>query len=183
MANSYVGLPPDSSGKKLDAESLTVAGIPVIRERDQIAGKGSDEIAEVKASDPSGTDHGLVTRSIEFINPLSENLFSADLAAGSSVDLDSIIIPNGSVAKLVAVSLSSSVPCKWVIKKVVDNVETTFDTVITTVFQLYFLWRPPSKEFCKLTGNGSTTIFRVTPLNLDKLNSANVYSTLYFDEA
>jgi hypothetical protein len=62
MADAVVQLPPDSSGKMLDQESLTVGANTVHRQRQQIAGALAAEIARVMNSAPAGTEYGLVVR-------------------------------------------------------------------------------------------------------------------------
>ncbi len=51
MSNSYIQVPPDSTGKKLDTEQLTVSAQTVERERVQIAGTADVDIAPVSSSD------------------------------------------------------------------------------------------------------------------------------------
>lgn len=51
MADSYIQLPADSTGKKLDTENLTVSAQSVHRERIQIAGATDTAIAPVSAAD------------------------------------------------------------------------------------------------------------------------------------
>lgn len=62
MSDSFIQVQPDSSGKKVDTEQLTVNGQTVEREREQIAGKADTEIVEVKNAEPSTSHHGMVTR-------------------------------------------------------------------------------------------------------------------------
>ena len=62
MADAVVQVPPDSSGKMLDQESLTVGANTVHRQRQQIAGALAAEIARVMNSAPAGTEYGLVVR-------------------------------------------------------------------------------------------------------------------------
>ena len=59
MSDSFVQLPPDGSGKKLDSELLAGGNH---RERLQIAGALLAEIARVINTDPAGTDYGLLVR-------------------------------------------------------------------------------------------------------------------------
>ncbi len=63
MADSYIQVQPDSTGKKLDTELLTVGANAVHRERMQVAGASALEIASVVATAPT-TEYGLVVRNI-----------------------------------------------------------------------------------------------------------------------
>lgn len=51
MSDSFIQVPPDSTGKKLDTEQLTVGANTVERERMQIAGDSATDIAPVTATD------------------------------------------------------------------------------------------------------------------------------------
>lgn len=63
MTDSYVQVPADSTGKKLDTEQLTVGANTVERERMQIAGVSALQIASVLNAAPS-TEYGVVVRNI-----------------------------------------------------------------------------------------------------------------------
>lgn len=62
MADGYIQVAPDSTGKKVDNESLTVGANTVLRQRVQVAGAADVEIARVMNSDPFSTTYGLATR-------------------------------------------------------------------------------------------------------------------------
>lgn len=62
MADSFIRIAESTSGKQLDAESLTISGSTRYRERIQVAGAGSTQIADVVASEPGLTADGLVAR-------------------------------------------------------------------------------------------------------------------------
>src|SRR3990170_1680461 len=64
MTDSYVQVPTDSTGKKLDTEQLAVGANTVERERMQIAGASALEIARVLNSAPAGTEYALIVRNI-----------------------------------------------------------------------------------------------------------------------
>jgi hypothetical protein len=184
MADEYVQLPADGAGKKLDTESLAVGANTVHRERDQIAGKGATEIAEVKATDPASTLHGLVVRPIEFIGPISDPLSSPNLAAGAAATLDAAAITASKTGKLVAVHVGSSVACKWVISTRDGAVLATVGTCFTGGLPGHpnYLWQQPNKEFDKLAYVNGDENFRIVVTNLDDSNSADVYATVYWDE-
>lgn len=188
MADGFIAVPPDSTGKKLDTEQLTVNGIIVQRERDQIAGSLEDEIAAVLNTDPAGNAYGLVVRPIEVVNEARSNPSSSALAAGASVNLDGATIPNAILGKLLLATLSSTVACKWIIKARNGGVESTIDIVFTSGLaggQPTFQWTPPAKGkgWAEQLGDGVDTNFRVTVTNLDGDNAADVYAGLFWDEA
>lgn len=60
MADSYIQMPADSTGKKVDTEQLTVGANTVERERIQVTGAAAAEIARVVNAQPAATDYGLV---------------------------------------------------------------------------------------------------------------------------
>lgn len=64
MADGYVELDSMSGGDKIDAESLSVAGTPVLRERTRMAGALDVELAAVKAAAIAAASYGLGVRDI-----------------------------------------------------------------------------------------------------------------------
>jgi len=64
--DGYIQVPPDSTGKKLDATTVSIASEDRYRERMQIAGTASASLMEVTNADPLTTDFGGVTRNIPF---------------------------------------------------------------------------------------------------------------------
>ena len=182
MADGYIQVPPDSTGKRLDAESLTVSGLTVHRERDQISGRADTEIADVRNSDPALSDHGLVTRAIDVVEPITDTLSSSSLSAGSSVDLNGTLIASGKIGKVMGLSVASTVPCKWELKKVDGASEITLAWIVTSPSNLTESHRPPSKEFMKQAHVSGDERFRITVTNLDGRNAANVYATLCWDQ-
>src|SRR5262245_40002721 len=116
MADSTIGLPPDGSGKKLDADVLTVGSQTVYRERDRIAGGAADELLDVVSREPIPVDHGAVVRPINVSgNPIRNALSASSLAAGSSSNLDGSIIPSGKISRLMGVVVASTALAKWVL--------------------------------------------------------------------
>jgi hypothetical protein len=139
-------------------------------------------VAEQGPPGPQGEQGGDVPApTFPVVDPKS----SADLAAGASVNLDSEIISNGVTGKVQQITLSSSAPCKWVLKKSSGGVDTTLDTIFTsgnTGQSPSHEWEPPHRDYTDLTGNGVNTFYRVTATQLDAKNAANVYVTFFFDE-
>jgi hypothetical protein len=183
MANSYIQVPVDGSGKKVDTTQLAVGANTVERERDQIAGTNADDLAEVTDTDPSSTDHGLTVRAVNVRNPIRDTRSSAALAAGSSVDLDGTTIASGKTGKLQAVILASTAGlCRFEIKTRNGAVEVSIGVAITSQLAPTFIWAPPDKRYDTLAGAGVDENFRVTATNLDDSRAADVYATIYWDE-
>lgn len=80
MSDAYTQVPPDSTGDKIDMESLTVGGETVHRQRVQLAGATAAQIAAVLNANPS-TEYGVVVRS------LLDALISTSLAGLSASGL------------------------------------------------------------------------------------------------
>ena len=185
MSNSYIGLPTDGAGKRLDTEQLTVGAETVQRERLQIAGVAAAEIARVDDTDPLGSDHALLVRPTAAILPRTEYTFSAGLAAGAVASLDSSVIPAGKVGKLLQLAVSSSVAAVWVVKTRDGGVETIRATLYTsgvtggrpTVF-----WRTSHKDAVTRAGDSVDTTFRVTVTSLDAKLPADFHATFEWDE-
>jgi hypothetical protein len=180
MANSYITI----GAFLLDTELVNVDGTDVHRERNQVAGVGADDIAVVTDTDPvPGTDHGLVVKILDSINPVLDYKTSADLAASASVNLDGTTISAGTTGKLTKVLVSSSVPCRWEIIKRDGAAETTVGVVRTSgyggkpdgVFEL------PDKHYCTLAYGDGDENFRITVTNKWIL-AADVDATIYWDE-
>lgn len=185
MPNDYIGLPTDGLGKKLDAETLVVAGQTVFRERDRIAGGAADELLDVIAREPLPVDHGAVVRAITVSgNPVRNALSAASLAAGASADLDGSVIPSGKIGRLMAALVSSSAAARWVLKTRSGASEVVIGVMVTGGLWgcASFIWLPPSKHHDTLSGNGTNTNFRITVTNLDNNNPADFYGSIYADE-
>ena len=182
MADSYIGLPTDGGGKKVDAEQLIVGANTVQRERDQIAGLAADDVAVVTDTDVLPSEHGLAVRPINLVSPQYSTLSSSALSAGSEVNLDASTIPAATTGKLIGVTLASSVPCRWEIKSRDGAVLLTFAVLFSTYLVLSLDWRPPDKRFTILLGNGVDENFRVTVKNMSGDQTADVYATIFWDE-
>ena len=159
MADAFIGLPsPEGAGKKIDAETVIRGGTTYYRERDAIFAAAY---------------------------PVRDVLSSANLAAGSSVDLDGTGIAAGSTGKLIAVELASSAACKWAVKTRDGAIELTMGVKFTSGLaggKPSDVFTPPDKGFCILVGAGVDENFRVTVTNLDQQNAADVYATIWWDE-
>lgn len=87
MSDTFTELYPSKGGDKIDQEGVTVGGVPVKRQRIQIAGAADVEIARVKNVGPSLTDYGVVTRPI----PSSTPAVTATWDAGTPVPTNLVI--------------------------------------------------------------------------------------------
>ena len=181
--NAFVRLPPDGTGKRLDSDSLTIDSNLVHRERMRVAGELEAELAVVNLTDPAALAPALVVRLAPPDSPAFSRLTSASLAAGASVDLDAATIPAATTGKLMAVSVASSVACKWEIKTRDGAVLVEVDTLVTSVPGTpSLMWHTPHKDFVTLAGAGVDENFRINVTNLDDNLAADVYATLYWDE-
>jgi len=185
MADDFIQLPADGAGKKLDSESLTIGANTVHRERLQLSGAVAAEVLAVKNTDPAGSAYGGVVRPIMVIAPARSSGSSAALAAGATVNIDSVAIVNAKTGKLVQVTVASTVAAKWVIQTRAGATIVTVDVLFTGGIsgeQATAAWRSPDKAFVTLVGNGIDTTFRVAATNLDARNAADVYATFWWDE-
>jgi len=184
MSNTYIQLPPDGAGKKLDADELTVGANQVLRERDRIAGANAAEIADVRDSDPALTDYGIVIRPLSLVGPVRDTLNSLSLSPGSSVNLDGTAIASGKTGKLAGVACGSTAPCKWDIKTRDGAVEVPIAVIFTSGLsgRPTCFYQPPDKLFDTLVYGDGDENFRVTATNLDPVHPAAVYVTIYWDE-
>ena len=117
--------------------------------------------------------------------PVVDLKIASALGAGVTETLDSVVIPNGKIAKVQQITLSSSAACKWEIQSSTVAVVTDLDVVFTsgvTGNTPTHEWEPPHRDYVELVGNGSNTFFRVSVTNLDARNPANAYVTFFFDE-
>lgn len=64
MADAIIQVSPDSTGKMVDNESLTVSANTVHRQRVQMAGAAAAEISRILNATPALTDYGMVTRPV-----------------------------------------------------------------------------------------------------------------------
>jgi hypothetical protein len=183
MARSSITLPQlvGPAGETLD--TWIPSGETAHREIDRIGGADADDLAAVTDTDPSpGTDHALVVKPLDAVNPIRDYVTSSALAAGGSVDLDGTAISSGATGKVERIYVASSVPCKWVLKMRDGAVEVVIGVLFTTAARLSERWEPPSKHFDTLAYVGGDENFRVTATNNDQQNAADVYATMYWDE-
>src|SRR5688572_16794278 len=85
MADGFVQVPPDSTGKKVDAEEITVGAQTVERQRIQVAGASAAEIAAVKNATPSVTEYGVVTRPVPGTSNVTSTAYNATDASTTAL--------------------------------------------------------------------------------------------------
>lgn len=156
MADAYLQLPPDSTGKKLRAFGPLADG---------------SYVEGVLLTDANGDSFPE--------DPVVSALTSLALAAGASVDLDATLITTGRLGRLAAVTVAASVPLKAQIRTMPGA--TIVDTVFTSEVDLTHRWTTPHPNFVTQDGGGGGR-FRITITNLDTIDPGDVYATAYFDE-
>lgn len=159
MADSFVQLPADGSGKRLRTFALP----------------GGDHVEAVVLADTAGN----LTSAPE--SPQFSALTSVGLASGASIDLDGTAITTGKTGQLMLATVSASVPLKAVFQKVVAGTPTVLAVLFTTDARLSEMFVPPLKSWVEVAG-GATSRFRVTLTNQDTLDAADVYVSLFWDE-
>ena len=174
MPDSFIQVPVDAGGKKVDAEQLTVGANTVQRQRIQPSGVAASDIARVTASDG-------VTGSLAVLSANRTHATSASVAAGGEVDLDASQIGSGLTGKLIQIIVCSSIPFRAQLKTVTNAVEsgalvTWFERNVDTTFA--------HKKFITVAQNAGAGIdtFRVAITNLDTSEAADVYATFFYDE-
>jgi hypothetical protein len=97
--------------------------------------------------------------------------------------MDGTAIASGKTGKLQSVIVSSTAAlCKFTIIARDGAVETTLGVCFTSQERPSFQWTPPDKRYDTLAYVGGDENFRVKAKNLDPLNSADAYATIYWDE-
>jgi len=174
MSDSFIQVPTDAGGKKVDAETLVVGANTVQRQRVQPAGATATDIGRVTASEG-------VSVSLAVLSAKRTHSTVASVAAGGQGDLDASQISSGTTGQLVQLVVSSSVPFKAELHTVTNAVPSG---VLVT-------WIGPSVDFTSAhkkfitvaqdAGAGLDT-FRVTVTNLDTSEAADIYATFFYDE-
>ncbi len=184
MTDSFIQLPTDGAGKKLDSEQLTVNAETVQRERVQLAGTTDVAIAAVTNTDPIAGAYALALRLVGPVSVQTSHGTSATVAAGAEVDIDSTQITASATGKLMQVIVSSSVSIRVQLKTVLNAAESA---VLLTGFSgtdLKCELIPVSKEAFTVAHDVTAGLdaFRVTIKNLDTTAAADVYATFIWDE-
>lgn len=85
MADGIIQVPPDSTGKKIDTEELSVGGNTVERQRLQITGNAAAAVARVLNTVPALTDYGLVVRPVPDLVAASTTAIASGAAANTII--------------------------------------------------------------------------------------------------
>jgi hypothetical protein len=144
---------------------------------------GNDNWNRVEVDDAGHLQVDVLSGASESIptNPLVEDITSASLAAGASVDLDSTDV-GAATQKLTQVDIWASVPYKARIITVANAVET-IRTVLGGQALVPVIWTSPHKDYVQQGPAGAGFDgFRVEMTNLDNVDAADVYCTFYTEE-
>jgi hypothetical protein len=174
MSDSFIQVPADAGGKKVDAETLVVGANTVQRQRVQPAGAAATDLGRVTASEG-------VSTSLSVLSANRTHSTSASVAAGGQADLDATQISSGLTGKLVQVIIASSVPFKATLHTVTNAAPsgvlvTWIGRAVDTTFT--------HKKFITVAQNAGAGLdsFRITITNLDTSEAADVYATFFYDE-
>lgn len=184
MSDSYVQVRPDSTGKKVDAEIVSIGADTVVRQRIVLTGAGAAEIARIVNTDPTGTEYALLVRTIEIQTPVINHTTEATIAAGGTATLYSTAINTNKTGKLMGLVISSSVPLKIQLQTVTNDIASGNLVVRFIKSEGGWDWKTPEKNFIKViraTASGFHG-FRVIITNHDTSDAADVYATFFFDE-
>jgi hypothetical protein len=185
MADSFVQLPADGPGKKLDTDNLTVGADSVHRERMQLAGDAAAAITKILNTDPTGSEYGLVTRIIQAKSPQISVVSAASVAPGASTTLDSAQITTGKTGKLLRLIATASVPFKVVLRTVSNGAASSDKAIAFSSWDRTVVIDPPARDFWTVAHDAAAGFdgFRAVLTNLDTgPNAADLYVTFLFDE-
>ena len=153
MADGFIGLDPDGTGKDVDMSELTVNGKLVERER-MVLSDDSDPLALTKITNsaPVGTEYGPVTRNIpsgvqavsgaffQATQPVSGAFFQATqpvsavalpLPAGASTEATQLLVKAKTDNLDAALSTRATEATHALIKAKTDNLDVALSTVAT----------------------------------------------------
>lgn len=131
MADGYIELDDMTGGDKIDAESLSVSGTPVLRERTQIAGALEAEIAAVKAAAIANDAYGVGMRHVVSRGTITVMQNAVVLDDSPTSDQSSLVDCSAYRKANIWVSLvrSASPPTKLILRlKFSDDSGTTWYT-------------------------------------------------------
>ena len=171
---SFIRVPTDSTGKRVDTCQLDVSGQTVERQRVQLAGDASNAVAGITLS-------GGVPISAALSAPIYETIIASSVSAGGGTDINSTQIPSGMTGKLIQLLVSGSTAFRADLKTVSNAVESS--NVITVVSNGIWDFKPVSKTLITVAYDISVGFdgFRVTVTNLDTAEPANFYVTFFYD--
>jgi hypothetical protein len=113
-------------------------------------------------------------------SPQHERLTSANLAAGSNVDLTTADITTATTGKLAGIDITASIPMRCDVQTV-SGARTTHTTVFTQAGETRE-YRTPHADYVTQAG-GAGNGFGVSITNLDTSEPADVFATVFWQEA
>jgi hypothetical protein len=149
---TYVALPADGIGTKVDVRPVTVAGVNVVRQRVEIASS----------------------------NPQCDR-DSFNIGAGQAHVFKSPAIPLGHRARLAGIEICGLAPWEADVQTV-DNGNATVRAAVASALAIPYAFRPPTPDYITVTrGPGAGFYgFRVALTNLG--DDANFHVTFFYDD-
>ncbi len=174
MADSFIQVPTDAGGKKVDATELTVGANTVQRQHIRPAGEAATDIGRVTASEG-------VSASLSVTSANRTHATSASLAAGGEADLDAAQITSSLTGKLIQIIITSSVSFRAQLKTLTNGAESG---ALVTWIDRHLDCTFAHKKFLTVAHNVGAGLdtFRITIKNLDTTSAADVYATFFYDE-
>jgi hypothetical protein len=155
MADSFIRVPPDSTGKLIDARQVVIGANTVQRQRFEDA----------------------------ITSPQITYVTSASLLPGASVTLDSAQLTAAMTGRLWGVDVICAAAFKAEVYTVANGTPSTIKGLgITNVG--YWPFRPPNPAFISVPYSATAGLdgFRVIITNLGVLDDSDCYVIFYYDE-
>ena len=155
MADSYIQVPPDSSGKKTDTRQLVIGANTVERQR---------------------VEFGITSPQVSYVT-------SASLAPGASATLDSAQLTTNMTGRLWGVDVICAAPFKAEVYTVANGTPSTIKGLGITNLGAW-TFRPPHPGFISVPYSVTAGLdgFRVIVTNLGVLDDSDCYCLIYYDE-
>ena len=155
MADSFIRLPPDSTGKLVDARQIVIGANTVQRQR---------------------FEDGITSPQVTYVT-------SASLATGASVTLDSAQLTANMTGRLWGVDVICAAPFKAEVYTVANGTPSTIKGLGMSNTG-YWAFRPPNPGFISVAYSVTAGLdgFRVIVTNLGVVDDSDAYCLIYFDE-
>lgn len=172
--NDFIQLPPDGSGKMVDADSLEVDSNTVYRERDRIAGTNADELSDVRGNgaNAGANDYGVVVRQAP-PNGSNAHGFSTTLAKNTPQTI--ITTPNiatGATGYALKAILASTGMAIWTIAAAGSALAYVLTSGNT------FVYEPPRGTDSCASGSAFTVVCESIDPDFSTIGG---YATLYWE--